>query len=96
MKRPFHTNTSHRFEAFTLIELLVVVAIIALLMALLFPALSNLRQVTRALACASNMRIIGHPMLTFARDHGGRMPGGGSLRDTNTGWSASENERAND
>ncbi|MHC4167095.1 MAG: prepilin-type N-terminal cleavage/methylation domain-containing protein, partial [Planctomycetota bacterium] len=44
---------SRRENAFTLIELLVVIAIIALLLAILMPALSRVRKQTRAVACMS-------------------------------------------
>ena len=43
-------------KAFTLIELLVVIAIIALLLAIIMPALGKIKEVTRTLVCRTNIR----------------------------------------
>jgi prepilin-type N-terminal cleavage/methylation domain-containing protein/prepilin-type processing-associated H-X9-DG protein len=49
-------HTTHKTRAFTIIELLTVLAIIALLMAILMPALNRSRQVSARVVCASNLR----------------------------------------
>src|SRR5690606_31599108 len=59
---------------FTLIELLVVIAIMALLIALLLPALSRAREVSRGSACLSNMRQLSIATLTYAHDHRDELP----------------------
>jgi len=58
-----------RREGFTLIELLVVIAVIALLMAILLPALQRAREQGRAAACLSNLKQIGLAMYMYAEDH---------------------------
>jgi prepilin-type N-terminal cleavage/methylation domain-containing protein len=56
-------------RAFTLIELLVVIAIIALLMAILMPALNYVRKQARSSACQSNLRQLCLAMNLYALDH---------------------------
>ncbi len=53
---------------FTLIELLVVIAIIAILIALMMPALKNAKEVSRRVVCASNQKQLGVGCLLYAGD----------------------------
>ena len=64
-----------RTNRFTLIELLVVIAIIAILAALLLPALDRARQTAYAIHCTSNIRGVSQLFTGYANDYYDYAPG---------------------
>jgi prepilin-type N-terminal cleavage/methylation domain-containing protein/prepilin-type processing-associated H-X9-DG protein len=85
---------SGRTQAFTLVELLVVIAIIAIIAALLLPALDKSEIRGKRAWCINNLSQVGLAFHSFSNDHGGKFPmalftnEGGTLEYVESGFAS--------
>lgn len=63
-------------QGFTLVELLAVIALIAILAAMLFPALGRAREKARAIQCSANLRTMGAGLTLYMADNENHFPYG--------------------
>ena len=79
MSCPLHKHRMtplHAGRAFTLIELLVIISIVALLISILLPALTEARETARKMSCLSNQRQMMLATASYATENGGKLPDG--------------------
>ncbi len=74
IKNKIKNNKSKIENAFTLIELLVVIAIIAILAALLLPALGKAKEMARSIYCMNNLKQSNIIWTMYAGENGGSIP----------------------
>jgi prepilin-type N-terminal cleavage/methylation domain-containing protein/prepilin-type processing-associated H-X9-DG protein len=86
--RPIARPSKRRIRGFTLVELLVVIGIIAVLIAILLPALNRARRQAQTVQCMANLRQLGQAALMYSNTNNGWYMPWGTLNSTANGYTA--------
>src|SRR5262245_30703054 len=78
--------------AFTLLELLVVIAVIALLISILMPALSGARQAAQEAVCLANIKQTAVTFFQYSLDNSSTIPGTYWQGPLNLDWGGRQND----
>jgi len=81
-----------RKKGFTLIELLVVIAIIAMLLAILMPALNKVKRLAQRLVCGTSVKGLGTAMMVYAQDFEDEYPMQGGSGEHAWAWDGKTQE----
>jgi len=71
---PNHAKASNRMRGLSMIDLLVSIAVIAVLVSLISPALAHIRTAANQVVCASNLRQVGLCLSMYKDDHHSMLP----------------------
>jgi len=81
LENPYTTHNHAKMRNFTLIELLVVIAIIAILAAMLLPALSKARETAKKSSCLSKIKQLNFVFMLYSNDYNGFYPSAASMNN---------------